>query len=179
MQIGYKTLMEWYNRQGLKELLVTNCKNGAIYYLFGTPYKLKIIRGENISVEIKNEYIILNTTKENSPRENRNILLAFFSDMLLRKIEDIKNRCEAIVGQKANEYTVEKLSGHCMGRISTKTKHIKINIKHISFNIGFLENTIIHELIHLIAKEHNEEFRKLELKHTSVLTNSNSMNLTE
>jgi len=51
--------MKWYKRFGLKEVLKSNFKNGAIYYLWGNPYQLIIRTDGDNNIEIEKDSLII------------------------------------------------------------------------------------------------------------------------
>jgi predicted metal-dependent hydrolase len=152
-------IMYWYDHSGLKETLKSNCKDGRIYCIFGEPHRLKIINSSDDFVKLEKNKIILGTSN-NDQTYNRNLLLEYFYKLLYEKIYLIKDECENIVNQKADTYSVEKLTWS-LGRINLENKHIEINYKHVFFDHVLLKSIIIHELTHLIIKDHNDEFYKL------------------
>ena len=129
--------MKWWKRSRLKEVLKSNCKNNAIYYLWGIPYRLLIKKGNKII--IKNDNIEFFTSSINSQDKNRDILMEWYYRLLENEIYKIKSSIEKIVGVNAEAYYVKEangksssIPGNIYGRCDIKTKNIEIN-KNVVF----------------------------------------------
>ena len=157
--------MKWWLRTELPEFQISNFKNGAIYYLWGYPYRL-IIRRDGNYIKTQEQNLIFSTTSKNTKEENRNILLLWYKNILTNETLKMKDEIELKIGVKANYYDVKKLRGYnCWGTCNIEKRIINIDRRLVLFKSEALEHIIIHELLHLIIKEHNKEFYALEKKY--------------
>lgn len=145
--------MEWYNHWKLKQFNKSYFKNEAIYYLWGIPYRLIRRKGENYIIT-ENENLIFSTSPHNSQKEDINILLSWFEDLLLNEINKMKDQIEEKVGQKANNYYVKKIYwdhqvSNKLGICYLKKRVIEIDRRHTAFRKEVLESTLTHEILHL------------------------------
>ena len=152
--------MKWYKRFELKEVLKSNFKNGAIYYLWGNPHQLIIKKDGDNNIAIENDNLIFSTPSFDSVEMNKSILLSWYENLLKIEIDKIKDRIEKNVGQKADSYLVSSRlgHGHYSGLCYIESRSIEIHRKVVFYRKEILESVMTHELLHFIEPEHNKDF---------------------
>ena len=146
--------MKWYERWRIK--------GGSIYYLWGYPYKLKTDNEKCNEIKIKDNYLYFPTFHKDPERKIK--LENWYDNILEKEIEIIKDKIEKIVGEKANNYYIDAFRRRgglsYWGTCERENKVITINRKAVFFRKEILEYLMIHELLHLRIKDHNDEFYK-------------------
>lgn len=68
-------------------------------------------------------------------------------------------KCERLVGNKASEWQVKNMRTK-WGTCNIPKRRIWLNLQLVKKPPESLEYVIIHELVHLLEKSHNDKFRK-------------------
>ena len=110
----------------------------------------------------KNEYYLwgnkYNFALNKDTESNINLdLNKWYKNKLKTAIIDIAAKCENIVGVKANEIKIRDMSTR-WGSCNITKKRIWINLNLVKLKPKYLEYVMIHELVHLLEKNHNTKF---------------------
>ncbi len=130
------------------------------HYFAGRRYLLNIIHtGTSPKVIIRNKTNIDLHVRKNTAKEKREkILNEWYREELKKKIPKLAAKWEAKTGIKANEYKVKQMKTK-WGSCNESAKRIWLNLELAKKPDNCLEYIIVHELIHLRERHHNEKFR--------------------
>ena len=133
--------------------------SGENHYFQGKRYILNVIehKGTN-KVEIKgtkniNLYIKPNSTKDTKGR----ILKEWHRTEMKNQIPELITKWENIIGVKSNEWAIKQMRTK-WGTCNIEEKRIWLNLELSKKPIICLEYIIVHELVHLLERNHNEKF---------------------
>jgi len=131
---------------------------GESHYLWGRRYKLEVRysnKGNNI--EIKGNKMIL-TVREKSTRQQReNFVNEWYRSELKAKLPPLIKKWEEVIGVKANTVGVKNMRTR-WGTCNDKDKRIWINLQLAKKPVYCLEYIVVHELVHLLEKNHTPAF---------------------
>lgn len=150
-----KTKFHLQERQPAREFL-----SGESHYFFGTRYLLNVVETTGKQhVEIKsnkdiNLYIRLNSTKE----KREKIMIEWYREQLKNIIPEYIEKWESIIGVKVEDWGV-RLMKTKWGSCNIRDKRIWINLELAKKNPRCLEYIIVHEMVHLLERKHNDRFR--------------------
>ncbi|MBQ7529772.1 DUF45 domain-containing protein [bacterium] len=132
--------------------------HGRNYYIWGKKYKVNLIFS-NLKkyIEIKNDELIFYVKPKTSKQEQENILFEHFRVLLKREIESLVAECEAVAGVHAKEWRTKKMRT-VWGTCCIRAKRIWLNLHLISYNKECLRYVMLHELTHLLEKNHTKVF---------------------
>lgn len=142
-------------RQSVREFL-----SGESHYFMGTRYLLNVIESsEKQRVELRNKkymdlYVRLGHTKEKRER----IVSQWYREELKRLIPEYIKKWEDTIGVTVNEWGV-KLMKTKWGTCNEQDKRIWINLELAKKNPRCLEYIIVHEMVHLLERHHNDRFK--------------------
>lgn len=146
-----------------KQIRLTKRKyiSGEDHYLNGKRYILKVIDYNSPSVKKINAKTLVMYVRKSSSVENKEKLMnSFYKDQLSIKINKYLPELEEIINVKSSGYSIRKMKN--------KWGSCNYNKKTLIFNVDLAKKTdaeikyvIIHELLHLIEKRHNDHFREL------------------
>ena len=142
-------------RQSVREFL-----SGESHYFMGTRYLLNVIESnEKQRVELRNKkymdlYVRPGHTKENRER----IVSQWYREELKRLIPEYIEKWGNPIGVTVNEWGV-KLMKTKWGTCNEQDKRIWINLELAKKNPRCLEYIIVHEMIHLLERHHNDRFK--------------------
>ncbi len=146
--------------------------SGEIHYLWGKPYLLELRQGNKNWVEIMEDRLILTVkatdngsdsavenTEDNasSIQKREQILTKWYRQQLKEKLPPLFEKWESIIKVKANCFRVKNMKTR-WGTCNVRDKRVWINLKLVKKPIECLEYIIVHELVHLLEKSHNEVF---------------------
>lgn len=135
--------------------------SGESHYLWGRPYRLQVIYDGNKYLINKAPNKIILTAPQNSTKETREKAFnEWYRQELTRVLDGIINRCEEKTKIHANEYRIKNMKTK-WGTCNIEKRRIWINLQLAKKPVECLEYIVIHELVHLIEKNHTHRFHSL------------------
>ena len=134
--------------------------SGETLFLWGVPYVLKVIDAEKTDCKIDGDKILLYLPKESSVEWRDRFMREIYRAELCRKVEVLLPKWEAVTGLQANEWRTKYMKTR-WGTCNISAKRIWLNVQLAQKSLHCLEYVILHELIHLTEKQHNERFYEL------------------
>jgi predicted metal-dependent hydrolase len=133
--------------------------SGESCYLWGQRYRLEVVCSNvRNDVSVRDQQIVLQVRKDSTPAQRGSVMDEWYRKILKSAIPPVLERCEQIVGVKANEWQVKNMRTR-WGTCSIPAKRIWLNLQLVKKPPECLEYVIIHELVHLLEKNHNEVFK--------------------
>lgn len=135
-------------------------KSGESHYYLGDRYILNVIETTGKQhVELRNNKYMDLYVRPNSSIENREkVLNEWYRQNLKLMIPDYIQKWESIIGVSVNEWNV-KLMKTRWGTCNIRDKRIWINLELSKKNLRCLEYIVVHEMVHLLERYHNENFK--------------------
>ncbi len=131
--------------------------SGETLYVWGKQYYLQTNLGNKNSLVLSSDKAILTFRKESSIEQRENYVKEWYRLLLKAEVERLLPKWEAITGQSASNWQVKYMKTRWeTGNI--KTGSILLNLQLAKKTPECLEYIILHELVHLIEKSHNERF---------------------
>lgn len=128
------------------------------HYFKGKRYLLKIIEHDAPpKVELKHSTIEL-YIRPNTPTEKRKeILDEWYRAELKKAVPELIEKWEKRIGIQSNEFGIKKMRTK-WGTCNIEAKRIWINLELAKKPVECLEYIIVHELVHLLERNHNQRF---------------------
>ena len=148
-------------RQSLREYVERES-----HYFKGKRYLLRIIEGNNTpTIDLKTKtYLDLYVKPNTSVKQRESIITEWYREELKSLIPEIIEKWEKIIGVKINEWQVKQMKTK-WGSCNIEAKRIWLNLELAKKPVHCLEYIIVHELIHLIERHHNDNFLALMNKY--------------
>ena len=142
-------------RQSVREFL-----SGESHYFMGTRYLLNVIESsEKQRVELRNKkYMDLYVRQGHTKEKRERIVSQWYREELKRLIPEYIEKWEDVIGVTVNEWGV-KLMKTKWGTCNEQDKRIWINLELAKKNPRCLEYIIVHEMVHLLERHHNDRFK--------------------
>lgn len=140
----------------------TAFRQGDTCHFRGNPYTLVFVRKKgapNVFLT-PDQKIVLQTSPQSSPAAQETALIRFLREALMADIHTLAKIWEPEIGVCANEYRIRKMRTR-WGSCNIRARRIWINQALIHLNPQFLSYVLVHELIHLIERQHNRRFYNL------------------
>ncbi|MGN0920195.1 MAG: M48 family metallopeptidase [Cellvibrio sp.] len=141
-------------RQSEREMLTGEC-----HYLWGGRYRLEIIEGKGKhQVTIKGGRIKLLINPNTSPHNRAKLLEKYYRTVLKDRISSLLPVWQEKLGVIAADWGVKKMKTK-WGSCNIDAKRIWINLELAKKPVECLEYILVHELVHLIERHHNDAFK--------------------
>ena len=144
-------------RQSKREMVT-----GESHFFHGRRYRLNVVENAGRpSVRIAN-----NTTLELKVRPDTNhakrleLLECWYRRQLRDQIPDLIASWEPVVGKEVSEWRIRKMKTR-WGSCNIEARRIWLNLELVKKPISCLEFVLVHEMVHLLERKHNERFRDL------------------
>lgn len=157
---------EWINNQLSRyeeqnRITKRNYVSGEDHYLNGKRYRLRVCDSNTPSIKIENNNIMTMYVRKSSSIENKERLMnSFYKENLEEKLNKYVPIWEERIGVKSNCYSIRKMKNK-WGSCNTDKKEINFNLELAKKKDTEIQYVIIHELIHLIERNHNDKFKDL------------------
>jgi zinc-dependent protease len=137
---------------------------GNKQYIFGKEYFLIVRYNKYQSVVTLGDKIIINVSDVDDNEKKEKLINKFYKELLQEKIKEISIKYEDIMGLKASQYRIKNMKTR-WGTCNINKKRIWINLQLVQKDIDCLEYIIVHELTHLVEKNHNKRFYNIVEKY--------------
>lgn len=136
--------------------------SGETHYYQGRAYRLQVqIIAVNQSVRLDGGKRMLMTVREgHTPEIRKKLIETWYRNELKSQIPTLLETWQPRVGKNPNQWGVKKMKTK-WGSCNTATGSISLNLELIKKPSECLEYILVHELVHLHERNHNERFRKL------------------
>ena len=140
-------------RQSEREMV-----SGECHYLWGKPHRLNIIEqsGKHAIAASRRKlhlYVNPNTSLDNKHR----VLIEFYRAEIKSRIPELLTYWQEQMGVEASGWGVKKMKTK-WGSCNTDAKRIWLNLELAKKPPECLEYILVHELVHLLERHHNERF---------------------
>ncbi|WP_394173485.1 M48 family metallopeptidase [Thalassotalea litorea] len=148
-------------RQSIREMV-----NGECHYLWGKKYRLKLTEAQGkYSVYAKGSGNLELAVSEDTSTENKlKLLNRFYREEMQTSLEKLLPKWQKKLGVESNALNIKKMKTK-WGSCNIQAKRIWINLELAKKPPECMEYILVHELIHLLERHHNERFRALMDKH--------------
>ena len=167
-EVGGFLKKNWEWLQAKRQVIADRPAPRERQYVTGEPVRLW---GEEYSLAVrfveahgavcrKGERLLLYAPEGSTAEERRDLLHRWYRVQLQRAIQGLRDRCEAVVGQKAKEYRIRDMKTR-WGTCNTQARRIWLNLQLAKYPLHCLEYIMFHELTHLWERRHNARFHGL------------------
>ncbi|MEY4505086.1 MAG: hypothetical protein RL154_1383 [Pseudomonadota bacterium] len=143
-------------RQSTREMV-----SGESHYLFGKRYLLDVIyTNKKCAISIKHSKLEL-AVKENTTGENRlKILEKYYRENLTIELDRLIAKWQTEIGIKIDSWKIQKMKTK-WGSCNIKAKRLLFNLELAKAPIDSIEYIVVHEMLHLLERHHNDNFKSL------------------
>jgi predicted metal-dependent hydrolase len=141
-------------RQSAREFV-----SGESHYYQGKRYLLNVIyRAGTPAVHIRNNKVMdLSVRTGSDTAEREGVLTAWYRRRLKEEIPALIAKWEPIIGVKVAEWGVKQMKTR-WGTCNIVARRIWLNLELIKKPVHCLEYIIVHEMVHLLERQHNTRF---------------------
>jgi predicted metal-dependent hydrolase len=134
--------------------------SGETLYVWGKQYYLRIEYSNKNSLVLSGDKAMLTVRKESTAEQREKFVREWYRGLLKAEIERLLPKWEKDTGLKGAGWQTKYMTTR-WGACNTKTGKIWLNLQLAKKTPECLEYIILHELVHLVEKTHNERFVSL------------------
>lgn len=156
-----KAKYETQERQASREYV-----SGETHYFLGEPYRLEVVcvnLPPRVFLKGKDK-IVLQVRPNSTFAKREEVLMSWYRAKLKIVVYEIIEKWSKAIGVQTNAWGVKRMKTR-WGTCSQKAGRIWLNLELAKKPIVTIEYIIVHELLHLIERKHNEVFVRLMDKH--------------
>lgn len=136
--------------------------SGESHYFQGNRYRLNVIYQAGVPrVAIRNKSTLDLTVREGSERAQREtVLLEWYRQHLKELVPELIAKWEPVIGVKVADWRVKQMKTK-WGTCNIEAGRIWLNLELAKKSAQCLEYIIVHEMVHLLERHHNDHFAEL------------------
>ncbi|WP_197028506.1 M48 family metallopeptidase [Mageeibacillus indolicus] len=135
--------------------------SGESHYLWGKPYRLEVEVGSNkYSIKKMPNKILFSVPEGASVEHKKKIFNEWYRSELKRVLQGLIPTVEERMNLCADEYRIKDMKTR-WGTCNIYKKRIWINLQLAKKPIECLEYVLVHEMVHLLEKNHTHRFHAL------------------
>ena len=152
---------ERQERQSAREFVT-----GESHYFEGRRYRLEVVEQDSPpAVVLLNNNTIVLSVRPGAGRDKREeALYRWYRSRLRERLPTLVAEWERKIGVQVNEVRTRKMKTR-WGTCNPRACRIWLNVELMKKPPSCLEYVVVHELVHLLERKHNNRFRKLMDKH--------------
>jgi predicted metal-dependent hydrolase len=149
-----RTRFDAQSRQSEREMI-----SGESHYFLGRRYRLNVIEynGPSKVVLRKKTTIDLYVRPKTSAVQREMVLQRWYRQQLAALVPPLMNKWQPILGVEAANWTIKKMKTK-WGSCNTAARRIWLNLELVKKPVQCLEYIVVHELVHLLERYHNDKF---------------------
>lgn len=153
----------WIRRQQLKlqnqkRETARDYVNRESHYYLGQRYLLKVVDVETAQkVVLKHSTIELHIRKNATKKQKENLLHAWYRQQLREVIAPYISKLEKKMAVKVKEVGIRTMKTK-WGTCNIESKRVWLNTELAKKSVESIEYVLIHEMVHLLERNHNEKF---------------------
>lgn len=136
------------------------------HYFQGQRYLLRVVHHKSATrINLRAGSIMeLHTRPETTSEHRERVLHRWYREQLKELAPPIFDKWQRILSVEPTDWSIRKMKTR-WGTCSQETRRIRINLELAKKSPQCLEYIIVHELLHLIERKHNDRFIQLLTKH--------------
>jgi predicted metal-dependent hydrolase len=139
---------------------------GESHYFFGKRYRLELVyKDEAPLVFFKGKSkIVLQVRPESSVVKRQEVMTEWYRQELHKVVDGLVTKWQKKMGVRANFWGIKRMKTR-WGTCNHKQKRILINLELVKKPVVCTEYVVVHELLHLVERKHNDRFTVLMTKY--------------
>lgn len=132
--------------------------SGESVYLWGKRYRFDVVYSNVCNnVKIKGNKLIFQVREVSTTEQRENVLNDWYRKNIKEEIPQLLEKWQKIIGVTASDWGVKNMKTR-WGTCNIEDKRIWLNLQLVKKPFECLEYVMVHELVHLLEKNHNKIF---------------------
>lgn len=135
--------------------------SGECHYAFGVRYRLELIEQPGRSkITLTNSNVLkMYVIKGASIKSKEKLINDWYRVELKKRIPVMLEKWQPIVGKKVSDFIIRKMKTR-WGSCNIQKHRICLNLELAKKTPECIEYILVHEMVHLLERNHNEKFKK-------------------
>lgn len=153
----HKAKFEAQPRQSRREMV-----SGESHYFLGRRYRLRVVDGNGpAKVALRSNAIMeLHVSRAATMEQRERVLQRWYREQLKKKIPALLEKWQPVLGVQVADWGIKKMKTK-WGSCNVKAGRIWLNLELAKKPIRCLDYIIVHEMVHLLERHHNDHFLEL------------------
>ncbi len=136
--------------------------SGETHFYQGRRYRLQVTEAEAApAVRIRgSQFINLQVRPGSTTEQRERTLHAWYREQLKTQLPALAAKWEPVIGVRAADWAV-KLMKTKWGTCNIEARRVWLNLELVKVSPHLLEYVVVHELVHLLERQHNARFKAL------------------
>lgn len=131
------------------------------HYVWGKRYLLNVAEGSQpVGVDLQHSQLVLHVRPGASAAQRQEVLENWYRQQLRQALNPLVAQWQERIGVQAAETRIKKMKTK-WGTCNIEAARIWINLELVKKPPHCLEYIVVHELVHLIERHHNDRFKAL------------------
>ncbi|WP_252231696.1 SprT family zinc-dependent metalloprotease [Clostridium sp. ZBS15] len=132
--------------------------SGESVYLWGKRYRLDVVYSNVCNdIKISGDKLIFQVRQASTTEQRAKVLNAWYRENIKKEIPKLLEKWQKIIGVKVDNWGIKNMKTR-WGTCNVKGKRIWLNLQLAKKYPECLEYVVVHELVHLLEKNHNKVF---------------------
>jgi predicted metal-dependent hydrolase len=142
--------------------------SGESHYFLGQRYRLRVIdhKGAGKILQRNKAILELHIKAETTAEQREKVLYEWYREELKHLIPSLLDKWQPLLGVQVSAWGVKKMKTK-WGACNIKAGRIWLNLELAKKPVQCLEYIVVHELLHLLERHHNDRFTALMDQHLS------------
>ena len=142
----------------LPSMMVT----GESHYLFDQCFTLELVeRSGRHRVHIQDEHtLVLTVTPGTTPDKRVSVMNEWYRNRLKEQIPGLLAKWQPLIGREVMDWGIKRMKSR-WGTCNVRAQRIWLNLELARRPMVCLEYVLVHELVHLLERSHNQRFKSL------------------
>jgi predicted metal-dependent hydrolase len=151
-----RALLGAVERQTEREMVM-----GESHYAWGVRYRLKVVEGDRRPhVQLDGRRLLLYVPAGIGADDRLALLQRWYRAELQDRVPELIQKWEPLIGQEVRRWTVRRMKTK-WGSCNREAGHISLNLELAKRHPRCLEYVIVHEMVHLLERNHSDRFARL------------------
>jgi predicted metal-dependent hydrolase len=162
--------LEWIRRQQLKlwrpeRETPREYRDSESHYVWGKPYLFKLIEVfQAPSIDLTHDQMFLRVRPETPARKKQAIMEEWYRAKVTEAVPPLIAKWEMAMAATVERFFVRRMKTR-WGSCTPRTRRIRLNTELAKKSPELLEYVVVHEMVHLIERQHNDRFVDLMDRH--------------
>ena len=155
--------LDWIRRQQTKlreqeRFTPREYVDGESHYVWGKRYRLKVVESfDSVGVSVRGSSLVLRVRPGTEVSRREELIETWLRGQLKPVIADLIAKWQPKLGVTVDTFHVQRMKTK-WGSCSSKRNAIRLNTELAKKPQECLEYIVVHEMVHLIERSHNEKF---------------------
>jgi predicted metal-dependent hydrolase len=162
--------LDWIKRQQLKlrrpeRETPHEYRDSESHYVWGKPYLLRLIAVDQApSIDLIDDQMFLRVHPGFPAKKKKVIIEEWYRVKVTEALPSLIAKWEMAMGVKVERFFVRRMKTR-WGSCTPRTRRIRLNTELAKKSPELLEYVVVHEMVHLIERRHNDQFVGLMDRH--------------